>query len=243
MNNEWLDATLDVVPVGRAVEADSLGEQTYLRLRSDIVQCALLPGAEVTESELAAQYEIGKAPIRVALTRLTQDGLVRPVPRRGYVVVPITIKDVQDLFDMRAVIEPALCRRAVGRLDPCRLRQMIDPPASSPDAAGRDLHLEWNQRFHVLFAAGSGNQVGTTMLDALLRRATRVTYLGLFARAAPAEQLLRDRHESRQEHKEMIEALERGDAEAVERLVRKHVETGRRMALDALVKGRASAQL
>jgi DNA-binding GntR family transcriptional regulator len=216
-----------------------LGEQAYKRLRNDIVQCLLLPGAEVTEAELAAKYELGKAPVRVALTRLTQDGLIRPVPRRGYVVAPITIKDVQDLFDMRAVIEPVLCRSAVGRLNPETLRRMEDPPKGSHDPEKRGEHLEWNQRFHTFFASGSGNKVGTDMLAELLRQATRVIYLGLYAGGMQNKQTEAGRRASRQEHKDMIGALARGDADEVERLVRKHVETSRRLVLDALLHGRS----
>jgi DNA-binding GntR family transcriptional regulator len=220
-----------------------LGEQAYERLRNDIVQCSLLPGAEVTEAELSERCKLGKAPIRVALTRLTQDGLVRPVPRRGYLVTPITIKDVQDLFDLRAVIEPALCRLAVGRIDVAQLRTMESPPVGSEHPDRRGEHLEWNHRFHTFFASGSGNTLGADMLSDLLRRATRVTYLGLYAGAPPAAQIEAGRKESRKEHSAMLSALARGDPDEVERLVRKHVETSRRLVLSALVEGRSVTRL
>ena len=223
--------------------AVSLGEQAYERLRRDIVQCRLAPGVEVTEAELAARYALGKAPVRVALTRLTQDGLVRPVPRRGYLVEPITLKDVQDLFDMRAIIEPALCRVAVGRLDPETLQQIEGPPELSGDPQRQDAHLEWNQHFHIVLASGSGNGVGTDMLAELLRRATRIIYLGLYAGGMSDRQMEAGRRESRREHKELIEAFARGDADEVEQLARKHVETSRRLALDALLQGRSTARV
>lgn len=220
-----------------------LGEQAYNRLRNDIVQCRLLPGAEITEAALTAKYGLGKAPVRVALTRLTQDGLVRPVLRRGYIVAPITIKDVQDLFDMRAIIEPVLCRNAVGRLDGEALRHIAIPPELSSDPEKRGERIDWNQRFHTFLASGSGNEMGTDMLTELLRRATRVTYLGLYAGAMSTKQIEAGRRESRKEHRDVIEAFFRGDADEVEQLVRKHVETSRRLILDALLHGRSTALL
>lgn len=225
-----------------AIASESLGEQAYQRLRDEIVQCLLLPGAEITEAEVCARYDLGKAPVRVALTRLSQDGLVRPVPRRGYIVAPITIKDVQDMFDMRAVIEPFLCRAAVGRLSPDALRRMDVAPKSAHDPRRRGEHLEWNQRFHLFLASGSGNEIGTDLLAVLLRRATRVTYLGLYASVVPSSSMEAGRKRSRQEHKDIIEAFARGDADQVEQLVRKHVETSRRLVLDALMHGRSLAR-
>lgn len=235
---------VDLGPDGaRAADpAESLGEQAYRRLRAEIVQCLLLPGAEITEAGICARFGLGKAPVRVALTRLSQDGLVRPVPRRGYIVAPITIKDVQDLFDMRAVIEPVLCRGAVGRLSPEALRRMDVAPKSAHDPQRRGEHLEWNQRFHLFLASGSGNEIGTDLLAVLLRRATRVTYLGLYASVVPSSDMDAGRRRSRQEHKDIIEAFARGDADEVERLVRKHVETSRSLVLEALLHGRSLAR-
>jgi DNA-binding GntR family transcriptional regulator len=211
-----------------------------MRLHREIVQCLLPPGVEITEGELASRYGLGKAPIRVALTRLAQDGLVRPVPRRGYLVAPITIGDVQDLFDMRALIEPVLCRNAVGRLDPATLRRMVVPPKATQDPEVRGAYLEWNQRFHALFASGSGNRIGAQMLSDLLNRATRVTFLALYADDRVSDQMKVGRKESRQQHHDMIEAFARGDADEVERLVREHVETSRRLVLNALLNGRST---
>lgn len=66
----------------------SLGRAAYDAIKRDVARCRLAPGAELTEGELATHYGFGKTPVRDALARLAQEGLVRVLPRRGYVVRP-----------------------------------------------------------------------------------------------------------------------------------------------------------
>src|SRR5262245_53345201 len=99
-----------------------LGDQAYDRIKEDIVVCRLRPGAEVTEAGLAQHYELGLAPIRAALSRLSQEGLVNVIPRRGYVITPITIQTVKEVFDLRLLLEPAAARAAAGRVNGDLLR-------------------------------------------------------------------------------------------------------------------------
>ena len=69
-------------------------EQAYEQMKSDIVACVLRPGETLTEKQIGDRYLIRKATIRAALTRLMQEGLVRSEPRRGYVITPLTLRDV-----------------------------------------------------------------------------------------------------------------------------------------------------
>src|SRR5271165_1814315 len=73
-----------------------LNEVAFDRIKRDILTCALGPGEQVTEAQLAERYQMGRAPIRAALLGLAQVGLVRAIPRRGYLIAPITTQDVQD---------------------------------------------------------------------------------------------------------------------------------------------------
>jgi DNA-binding GntR family transcriptional regulator len=73
-----------------------LSERAYERVKHDIICCLIPPGTEVSEAQLCEQYKLGKAPVRMALSRLAHDGLVRAIPRRGYMVTAVTLKDIQD---------------------------------------------------------------------------------------------------------------------------------------------------
>lgn len=78
-----------------------LTERAYERIRHDIISCVIAPGSEISETQLCGQYKLGKAPVRVALTKLSHDGLVRAIPRRGYRVMPVTLQDIHDVFELR----------------------------------------------------------------------------------------------------------------------------------------------
>lgn len=97
---------------------DSLADAAYRRLRADIVSCRLAPGQRLTERGLAFETGWGISPIREALTRLDHDGFVTTLPRRGYVVTPLSEKSVNDLFELWRVIGPELARLGVERATP-----------------------------------------------------------------------------------------------------------------------------
>ena len=102
----------------------SLAEQAYLRLRQEILVCTLAPGQVLTERELAGRYEMSKTPIREALTQVCHDGLVQRLPGRGYMVAPITVKDLRDLFDMRLILEVAAAERATREPSPALVAEL-----------------------------------------------------------------------------------------------------------------------
>ncbi len=91
-------------------ETVSLGDAAYRQLRSDIVSCRLAPGQRLTERSLAEGTGFGISPIRDALTRLDHEGLVRTLPRKGYQVTPLTLKLVDDLFTLWAIVGPEIAR-------------------------------------------------------------------------------------------------------------------------------------
>ena len=107
--------------------AATLTEQAAEILRTDILACRLAPGATLSEAALAARTRLGRAPIRAALARLADEGLVLAVPRRGWVVSTVTIRDIHEVFDLRLILEPEAARRAaqaihLGRASPAELR-------------------------------------------------------------------------------------------------------------------------
>ena len=84
----------------------------YEKIRADILSCALVPGSAVYENELAQRYSVSKSPVRDALLRLQEHGLVEVLPRKGYRRCPISIADAHDLYEMRVLLEKASVRRA-----------------------------------------------------------------------------------------------------------------------------------
>jgi DNA-binding GntR family transcriptional regulator len=80
-------------------------ETAYRRLKRSIIELDRPPGLHFTEQAVAREFGLSKTPVREALARLHRDGLVTPLPRAGYVVAPVTLSDVADLCDMRALLQ------------------------------------------------------------------------------------------------------------------------------------------
>jgi DNA-binding GntR family transcriptional regulator len=211
-----------------------LGEVTYEALRRDIIRCKLEPGAEVTEGAICDRYGVGKAPVRAALARLNQDGLVRAVPRHGYVIAPITLKNVQDMYGLRLVIEPTVARMAIGRIDVARLRSVNVAPGASKGEEAELVFLKANRDFHLAIAEASGNQRICGIMAQLLDDMARLIHLGLFSSDWRAG-TMRSAHESQAaQHDDLIEALQEGDARKAESAARIHIEESRELVMKAL---------
>lgn len=213
-----------------------LGDQAYTLIKDDIITCRLRPGAEMTESALAEYYNLGLAPIRAALSRLCQEGLLQAIPRRGYVVTPITIQSVTDLFDLRRLIEPAAARSAAGHVDANLLRKLGTGPSKKGNWATDRQFLKNNRDFHVEIARASGNVRLTRILESLLDEMERLLHLGLFARH-DRDRLTIDHELQRQQHNALIAALVVGDQNAAEKAALVHVEHSRTLVLNGMMTG------
>ena len=211
-----------------------LTERAYERIRRDIISCAITPGSEISEAQLCTQYKLGKAGVRVALTRLSHDGLVRAIPRRGYRVVPVTLQDIQDVFELRLMLEPAAARMAAGKVNTQQLRTYDEVCRSGyqpGDAKSTSRFLEANKAFHVAIAQATGNARLSAAIEHLLDEMTRLLHLGLGTRKGSQETL--------HEHKSLVKALARGDGETAERICREQIEASRNMVLSAILTSRS----
>jgi DNA-binding GntR family transcriptional regulator len=218
-----------------------LGDQAYDRIKEDIVLCRFRPGADVTESGLAEHYDLGLAPIRAALSRLAQEGLVIVVPRRGYIVAPITIQNVKELFDLRLLLEPAAAKAAAGRVDVDLLRKTGSGPYGKRGGAHDLLFLKDNRTFHIQIARAAGNQRMTRILESLFDEMERLLHLGLFE--SDRESLRIDHEMQRSQHEALVEALAAGNAAAAEKAAIQHVEHSRQLVMRALMNGVLSVNL
>lgn len=207
-----------------------LTDAAYSAIKRDILECKLSPGQEVTERELAARYGLGKAPLREALIRLGHEELVQSIPRSGYRVALLTIHDVQDIFALRLLLEPAATREAAGHIDPAeleRLNQVCTAGYTPGDRASESAFLRANREFHVAIAAASGNRRLARILEGLLEETERLFHLGL---------AVRDRSdEMRHEHEDLIDALRRGDAEAAVQTTVEQIKAARSMVMDGIL--------
>ncbi len=222
-----------VSDAGQVLEIPSAtlkGRQAYDLLRREIVSCRILPGTRFTEAELMERLEIGKASCRIALQRLIQDGVVASMPRHGYRVTPITVKDVEEVFALRLVLEPLAARGAAGRVNRAHLERLEQAcRVKLPTDVGNqiDFFLEANRSFHMAIAEAAGNQRLVRTLSGLLDEMTRLVALGFGVQGV--------RPNIANDHVLLIEYLSAGDAAAAAEVARRHVETFREMTMEKVI--------
>lgn len=215
-----------------------LSDRAYERIKHDIICCLIAPGTEVSEAQLCAQYKLGKAPVRMALSRLAHDGLVRAMPRRGYMVTPVTLQDIHDVFELRLMLEPVAARMAAGRVDAQRLRMLDDicrEGYQTGNTKSTARFLDANKAFHVTIAQAAGNARLAGAIEQLLDEMTRLLHLGLGSRNRSQEM--------QHEHRTLVKALSRGDGETSANICREQIEAARSMVLSAILASKSVMNL
>jgi len=208
----------------------SIAERAYQRLRLAIVECRLAPEQRLTEASVAQQLQVGKTPAREALRRLVLEGLARVTPRHGYTVAPITLRDVQELFDLRLLVEPAAAALASGNLEAALMSRLKRLSRVGYGKGGRDSVRKFvraNTEFHMQIAHLSGNHRIAQLAAQLLLESERLINFGVLLH--PQSERTVD------EHRRLFEALASGDANSARRIAEEHIRATRQMVVESLI--------
>ncbi len=141
--------------------ANPLAEQVYHRIKDDIFSFRLLPGDNFTETEMAQRQGVSRTPLRDALFRLQREGYLEVGFRRGWKVCPIDFDRLDNLYDLRIVLEMAaldkLCgqQQATAGLEQLNAIWLVEPEAREADAVRV---AELDEAFHTNLVAAAGNQ-------------------------------------------------------------------------------------
>jgi DNA-binding GntR family transcriptional regulator len=187
-------------------------------IREAIIDGRLEPGSRLKEEELARGLGISRTPVREALLMLQAEGLVVATPNRGAMVRAHTPEDLDDLYHLRALLEGHATRRAATRISPEeveRLRESCDRfEALSPDEDLRELVRE-NLLFHdtIVEVAGSAR------LASMVRRVIELPLVyKSYIWYSPDQKRISVHY-----HRQIVKALEAGDAERAEFIMKEHV--------------------
>lgn len=208
----------------------ALTQDAYQQLKALIVGCELLPGTPLTENHIVATLGIGKTPVREAMRHLVQDGLLDVTPRSGYTVRPITPIDVEEVFQLRAIVETAAVELAAGRgIDAgtlARLETLCEIGYDATDRASTLEFLALNAEFHATIAGCGGNRRLTDLVTRSLDDTQRCVHLGILRRPRS--------HEAKREHTALLDALRARNAAEARAQVAIQIENTRRMVLESL---------
>jgi DNA-binding GntR family transcriptional regulator len=194
----------------------------YTRLRRLILSGDLAPGAVLPQAALASTIGISTTPLREALRRLKQEGLVDLDAHRDARVRPLDAAEARDLLELRGSLDPLAASLAAQRrteADLAEARDALDGLevlSERPSAA----QLESHHRFHAAIHRASHNALLVEILDGLWVKTDRYRRHGLEAGRSDEE-----REARATEHRQLVEAVRDGDAATAAELMRRHVET------------------
>jgi len=211
----------------------SLKNQAYERIRFDIVTYALEPGEKISEADLARRYNLGHAPLRSALQRLVEQGLVTNKRRLGHVVTPITISDIRDIFQLRRILEPVAVELATGRITSELLRELQAACRATYNrrSEGRNKKVQFlmaNRAFCIAVARACGNERLGAAIEHLQDLTLRILYLALRPNTSESE-------EPFQANAEILNALTAGDAMRARELYAQALEAAEKRVLSGIL--------
>lgn len=196
----------------------TMQELAFEAIRGRILGGSLRPGQWVRQDRLAAELGVSRMPVREALRRLADIGLVRLHAHRGTQVIHLDASSVEDLFVTRAALEGTAARLAAGRLGRTDLAALEGLLGQMDRAAARcafGAYVRLNDRYHQRLNASCGLQTLTATIEAIRSRCALVLRSGLNLPERLAE--------SQKEHHRIYEACHRGDGRAAEKAMREHI--------------------
>ncbi|HHW06852.1 MAG TPA: GntR family transcriptional regulator [Clostridia bacterium] len=215
-----------------------LREIVFETMREAIIRGDLAPGERLMEVQLAEEMGVSRTPVREAIRKLELEGFVAMVPRKGAYVADYTIKDITDVFEIRAALESLAaglaCERITEReLD--ELQVLVVKVGENIKENDIDGIIQIDTEFHDRIYRASRNSRLEQMISNLREQIQRFRATSL---SSPGR--LKDTLE---EHKSIVDAIAMRDVALAQKLAREHVENAEDIFLDALSKQQGKTKI
>lgn len=188
-------------------------------IRKLIFDRVLRPGQRIDEQALARDFGISRTPLREALKVLHNEGLVKLVPRRGCFVAQLTERDLDEIYDMIALLEGACAARAAELATPAdvaRLQRVTQRMGQAAAERNYKRYFDLNLAAHDLVQGLAGNRWQKDMIQYLRELCRLSPHVSIGKVPGRLEQSL-------QEHEELLAAIEARDAARAEEVMRRHI--------------------
>ncbi len=194
-------------------KGNSITEQVLTQLRNDIVNCYYDAHVLITEGEISERFNVSKTPAREALNYLCQEGLVAKLPHRGYLVKGFSLRDLENLFQFRCILESAAVEITIDRASDAEIIELQKLAEKRVRPGEPEPYLQYSQLnfdFHMALARLSRNPILVSTLNNVLNQLRRA--LTLDWKCADVNALL-------QSHCTLVDALLKRDRTMCRRLV------------------------
>lgn len=212
---------MSAVPEGLPSLGDrsSLRERVAVSLRAALVSGRMVPGVTYSVPALAEQFGVSATPVREAMLDLVNEGIVAAVPNKGYRVVELSDAELDQITELRRLLEVPTVGGLAGSLSPAgvkRLRSLAREVRASALNADVVAYVEADRELHLALLGEAGNP---RLVDLVGRLRDQSRLYGLEQLAADGVLV-----ESADEHLALIEALETGDRRAAEKVMSHHLD-------------------
>lgn len=208
----------------------SIAERLYGILKFRVLTGKLAPSDRIVETDISAEFNVSRTPLREALNRLAHEGLMISSPYKGYVVAPLTVADFHELCELRRIIEPEAAALAAERAtadDLAALRKNAVTECIQGDHSSYESFLRTNCAFHLTLIRATRNRRLERIAMAALDGHQRPCYMGLHGGMDVAA--------SNEEHLQIVAAIEAHDPKNAASLTRYHISKGEERITAALI--------
>ncbi|WP_310200616.1 GntR family transcriptional regulator [Neobacillus niacini] len=219
-------------PFQHANRRSSTKDFVYFEIKQRIIEGILEPNESISEENIATELNISRTPIREALQRLEIEELITRLPNGRLQVSPISIREVEEIYNVRSLLEGLVAREATLKANENDLKKLNQFTQLILEASENDIRDDvvfYGNEMHSYLYQISGNKNAVKILNQLNDHISRYRRLG------PTKNNERSK-KAAQEHMEIYEALVKKDPEKVEMLMRAHIHNSLEAAIDSIKK-------
>jgi DNA-binding GntR family transcriptional regulator len=232
-----MGATVDSTRLEVIGSRPSLRDEVLRTLQAAVISGEMRPGITYSAPQLAQQLGVSATPVREAMLDLVKEGLIHTVRNKGFRVVELSERELDELTELRLLLEVSAVRSIAERgIDSAVMSELRGLARAIVDAGARREFIEHNKRdldFHALLLSQAGNRNLVTLVTSLRIRSR------IYGASA-----LADRDEllpTLREHVELLDLIEQGDAEGAADLMARHIDHVRHEWASPLGLGRSTA--
>ncbi len=209
----------------------TIRNQVYQILKEEICGGAFDPGQWLQEKDLADRLSVSRSPVREALRQLAADGLVVEYPNKGVFVKEVTSRDIEEIYDLRVLMENHAISRLKGHLSTSGIEMLVACLAEMETAYAKDdlrLYTHVDARLHSLLISLSDNSLLVSTYERMLTLVQQFRIYSLISRKRFDESI--------EEHRGIVHAILKGDLPGAQVINQRHLELAHEKILEYLAK-------
>lgn len=191
-------------------------DNAYSKLKEDIINLKIKLGTRINVQKIAEDFSVSQTPIREAMNRLVKDGLVIYKPRKGYYIIQITVKDLEEIYDLRKMIECYAFDRGIKNIDQDKLKEILQ---KGIEMQKEPLKPKKPPEFCIL-----DRELHMTIVNASKSGKIYKMYLQLYPLVSISQQLDPLYKRSMSEHILLIKEILKGNIKKAKNILEKHLE-------------------